>query len=185
MKKIDMLLTALIATATGALAHAADKRYPLDSVKKIEIIEPSSGSVWENKDLLDCSDVILTEDDVRYALRHIRRVTEKAFFSDETEKTGCSGGASVTFSTGKIIVIGVEPTGRINIFEANAKLEPTAAPERYYECDPCRKRKMILLQDAFDRADERRLRKLEAQGRISSAEAELLRQKARSARKAP
>jgi hypothetical protein len=44
---------------------------------------------------------------------------------------------------------------------------------------------MILLQDAFDRADERRLKKLVAQGRISSTEAELLLQKARSARKGP
>lgn len=185
MKRINMLLAAFVATATGALAHAADKRYPLDSVRKIEVIEPSSGSVWENKDLLDCADVVLTEEDVRYALRHIRRVTEKVFFSEETERTGCSGGASVTFSNGKIIVIGVEPTGRINIFEANAKLEPTRAPESYYECNPCRKRKMSLLQDAFDRADERRLKKLVAQGRISSAEAQVLLQKARSGRKGP
>ena len=185
MTRIGMLLAALVATAAGALTHAADKRYPLDSVKKIEVVEPSNGSVWENKDFLDCSDVVLTEDDVRYALRHIRRVTEKAFFSEKTERTGCSGGASVTFSNGKIIVIGVEPTGRINIFEADAKLEPTGAPESYYECGPCRTRKMILLQDAFDRADERRLKKLVAQGRVSSAEAELLLQKARSARKGP
>ena len=97
----------------------------------------------------------------------------------------CSGDAFVTFRNGKIIVIGVEPTGRINIFEANAKLEPTRAPESYYECNPCRKRKMSLLQDAFDRADERRLKKLVAQGRISSAEAQVLLQKARSGRKGP
>ncbi|WP_093074718.1 hypothetical protein [Variovorax sp. OV084] len=185
MSKVSILLMALVATAMGAPTHAADKRYPLDSVRKIEVVEPSSGSVWEDKNLLDCSDVVLTEEDVRYALRHIRRVTEKAFFSEETERTGCSGGASVTFRNGKIIVIGVEPTGRINIFEANAKLEPTGVPESYYGCDPCRKRKMILLQDAFDRADERRLKKLVAQGRISSTEAELLLQKARSARKGP
>jgi hypothetical protein len=51
-------MAALVAAATGALVHAADKRYPLDSVKKIEVVEPSSGSVWENKDLLDCSDVV-------------------------------------------------------------------------------------------------------------------------------
>jgi hypothetical protein len=50
-------MAALVAAATGALVHAAD-RYPLDSVKKIEVVEPSSGSVWENKDLLDCSDVV-------------------------------------------------------------------------------------------------------------------------------
>ena len=41
----------------------------------------------------------------------------------------CSGDASVTFRNGKIIVIGVEPTGRINIFEANAQLEPGGVPE--------------------------------------------------------
>ncbi len=179
------MAVAALLFAVGYPANAADKRYRIDSVKSIEVIEPSNGSVWENKDLLDCSDVVLTEDDVRYALRHIRRVTEKAFFSEKTERTGCSGGASVTFSNGKIIVIGVEPTGRINIFEADAKLEPTGAPESYYECDPCRTRKMILLQDAFDRADERRLKKLVGQGRVSSAEAELLLQKARSARKGP
>ena len=58
MTRIGMLLAALVATAAGALTHAADKRYPLDSVKKIEVVEPSNGSVWENKDLLDCSDVV-------------------------------------------------------------------------------------------------------------------------------
>jgi len=109
---------------------------------------------------------------VRYALQHIGRVSRKSYFSEYTERTGCSGGASVTFKNGKIIVIGVEPTGRINIFEADAKLEPTKAPESFYECAPCKDRKMNLLKDALDRADEGRLRKAEAKGLIPADEAE-------------
>jgi hypothetical protein len=109
-----------------------------------------------------------TEEGVRCALQHIRRVSRKSYFSEYTERTGCSGGALVAFKNGKIIVIGVEPPGRINIFEADAKLEPTKAPESFYDCAPCKDRKMKLLTDALDRADERRLRKAEAEGKITS-----------------
>lgn len=172
MIRISTLLMALVAAATTVPVQAADKRYPVNSIKKIEIVEPSSATAWEDKDFLDCSDVILTEEDVRYALQHIRRVSRKSYFSEYTERTGCSGGASVTFKNGKIIVIGVEPTGRINIFEADAKLEPTKAPESFYECAPCKDRKMDLLKDALNRADERRLRKAEAEGKIPPGEAE-------------
>jgi hypothetical protein len=173
MREINALVaTTLIVAARASPAQAADRRYPLGSVRKIEIIEPSSGSAWEDKDFLDCADVILTEEDVRYALQHIGRVSRKSYFSEYTERTGCSGGASVTFKNGKIILIGVEPTGRSNIFEADAKLEPTKAPESFYECAPCKDRKMNLLKDALDRADEGRLRKAEAKGLIPAGEAE-------------
>jgi len=174
MNKVNILLMSLAAAAAVAAGqlHAADKRYPLNSVQKIEIIEPSSGSAWEDKDFLDCSDVILTEEDVRYALQHMRRVSRKSYFSEYTERTGCAGGASVTFKNGKIIVIGIEPTGRINTFEADAKLEPTSTPGSFYDCAPCKDRKMNLLKDALDRADERRLRKAEAEGLIPPGEAE-------------
>lgn len=134
--------------------------------------ESSRRTAWEDNDFLDCDDVVLTEEDVRHALRHIRRVSRKSYFSEYTERTGCSGGASVTFKNGKIIVTGVEPSGRINIFEADAKLEPTKAAESCYECAPCKDRKMALLKDALDRADDRRLRKAEAEGKIPPGEAE-------------
>ncbi|SEK49662.1 hypothetical protein SAMN05518845_101544 [Variovorax sp. YR750] len=163
---------ALVAATATAQVHAADKRYPLDFVRKIEIIDPSNRSAWENKDFLDCSDVVLTEEDVRYALQHMRRVSEKSYFGEYTEISGCLGGASVTFKNGKVIVIGIEPTGRINIFESNAKLEPTNALESFYDCAPCKERKMALLKDALNRADERRLRRLEAEGKIPPGEAE-------------
>lgn len=172
MIRIRTLLTAVAAAAVAIPLQAADTRYPVSSVIRIEIVEPSSATAWEDKDFLDCSEFILTEEDVRYALQHIRRVSRKSYFSEYTERTGCSGGASVTFKNGKIIVIGVEPTGRINIFEADAKLEPTKAPESFYECVPCKDRKMALLKDALDRADERRLKKLEAEGKIPPGEAE-------------
>ncbi|MET3177697.1 UNVERIFIED_ORG: hypothetical protein ABIC43_000836 [Variovorax guangxiensis] len=172
MSQAKVILMASVFAAATVQVHAADKRYPLASLKKIEVIAPSSGSAWEDKDFLDCTDVVLTEEDVRYALQHIRRVSRKSYFSEYTERTGCSGGASVTFKNGKFIVIGVEPTGRINIFEADANLEPTKAPESFYECAPCKDRKMDLLKDALDRADERRLRKAEAEGKIPPGEAE-------------
>ncbi|WP_432731606.1 hypothetical protein [Variovorax sp. W6] len=172
MNKVNILLMSLAAAMATGQVHAADKRYPLNSVRKIEIIEPSSGSAWEDKSFLDCSDVILTEEDVRYALQHMRRVSRKSYFSENTERTGCAGGASVTFKNGKIIVIGIEPTGRINTFEADARLEPTSTPGSFYECAPCKDRKMDLLKDALDRADERRLRKAEAEGKIPPGEAE-------------
>lgn len=172
MSKAHILAAALVAVAAVVPAHAADKRYPVSAVKKIEIVNASNGSAWENKDYLDCADVVLTEEDVRYALRYMRKVSEKSYSSEDTERTGCSGGASVTFRNGKIIVIGIEPTGRINVFEANAKLEPTSAPESFYDCKPCSNRKMAQLKDALGRADERRLKKLEAEGKIPPGEAD-------------
>ena len=165
-------IAALVAAATAFPARAADKRYPLADVAKIEITEPSIRSAWENKNFLDCDDVVLTEEDVRHALRHMRKVSEKSYFDDYAERTGCLGGARVTFKNGKAIAIGIEPTGRINTFELTAKLKPTPGPETYYECDPCRARKMELLKDALNRADERRLKKLEAEGKIPPDEAE-------------
>ncbi|MGJ7499736.1 hypothetical protein ACSFBF_05185 [Variovorax sp. ZT5P49] len=165
-------IAALAVAATVFPVHAADMRYPIANVVKIEITEPSIRSAWENKNFLDCDDVVLTEEDVRYALRHMRKVPEKSYFDEYAERTGCLGGARVTFKNGKTIAIGIEPTGRINTFELNAKLKPTSGPETYYECQPCKARKMGLLKDALDRADERRLRKLEAEGKIPPGEAE-------------
>jgi hypothetical protein len=158
MSRAGILWIALAAAAVIVPAHAADKRYPGDSIKQIDIVDPSSGSAWENKNFLDCADVVLTEDDVRYALRNMRKVSKKSYFSEDTQRTGCSGGASVTFENGKTIVVGIEPTGRINVFESTAKLDPIAGTESFYDCEPCNTRKMALLKDALERATERRLR---------------------------
>ncbi len=155
-----------IAIATTSTLHAKDVRYPINIIQKIDIISPSESSSWESKNWLDCDDVILTEEDVRYALQHMRRILRKSFFSENRERTGCSGSASVRFNNGKIIVIGVEPTGYINIFEASEQLEPKGTPESFYDCDLCKKRKMGLLKDALDRATERRIKELKKQGRI-------------------
>lgn len=174
MNKANTLLmaTAFAAAAVAFPAHAADRRYPVADVRQIEITEPSIRTAWENKDFLDCDDVTLTEEDVRYALQHMRRVPEKSYSGENVERSGCLGGARVTFKNGKAIAIGIEPTGRINTFELNAKLKPTSGPETYYECQPCKVRKMDLLKDALDRADERRLKRLEAEGKIPPGEAE-------------
>lgn len=175
MSKASILVlgvAALVMAATAFPVHAADRRYPLADVLKIEITEPSIRSAWENKDFLDCDDVVLTEEDVRHALRHMRKVPGKSYFDERAERTGCLGGARVTLKNGKVIAIGIEPTGRINTFELDARLKPAAGPETYYECQPCKDRKMALLKDALDRADERRLRKLEAAGKIPPGEAE-------------
>ena len=158
-------VTVISAMAIASMLHAADARYPVRQVQKIDIIEPSGGSSWEDKIWLDCNDVILTEEDVRYALQHMRKISEKHYFGEYMERTGCSGGASVKFKSGKIIVMGIEPTGRINLFEANKKLDPIGVPGSFYDCQPCNKRKMDLLQDALDRATERRLKELKRQGR--------------------
>jgi hypothetical protein len=147
-------------------AHAADARYPVRQVQKIDIISPSESSSWASKNWLDCDDVVLTEEDVRYALQHIRRISRKEFFSEDRERTGCSGSASVRFQNGRLIVIGVEPSGFVNIFEATETLKPKSIPESFYDCAPCNKRKMDLLQDALDRATEQRLKELKRQGRL-------------------
>ncbi|WP_454709385.1 hypothetical protein [Delftia acidovorans] len=164
---ISCAMISVIAMTLVSTAHAADARYPVRQVQRIDIIEPSGGSSWEDKNWLDCDDVILTEKDVRYALQHIRRISEKSYFSEENmDRSGCSGGASVTFKNGKIIVMDIEPTGRIRIFETTNKLKAIGKPSRYYDCAPCKKRKMDLLQDALDRATERRLKELKRQGRL-------------------
>lgn len=171
MNKIGILVIALL---TAATAHAADKRYPVARVQKVEITTPSAHSAWENKDFLDCNDVVLTEKDVLFALRHMRRVSEKSFFSEETARTGCEGEARVVFANGKIILIGVEPTGRISTLDVDAQSKPVGRrPNSFYECEPCAARMDMILQGARNRADERRLKRLEAEGKIPPGEAEV------------
>ncbi|WP_019652927.1 hypothetical protein [Variovorax atrisoli] len=173
MNKFNSLIVTTLIVATGiAVAEAADRRYPLAYVQKIEITEPSRRTAWEDKDFLDCDDVVLTEEDVRYALLHMRRVSWSAYAPENTDTTGCKGSVLVTFKNGKILAMGIEPTGRITTAEYDTGMKVTASPAGFYECDPCRERKMKLLKDALYRADERRLKKLEAEGKIPPGEAE-------------
>ncbi len=60
----------------------------------------------------------------------------------------------------------IEPTGRISIFQANEKLEPTGSPISFYDCQLCKERKMELLKDALARATERRLEELKRLGKL-------------------
>lgn len=173
MNKFNALVaTTLIAAAGTSSAQAADRRYPVAYVQKVEITEPSRRTAWEDKDFLDCDDVVLTEEDVRYALLHMRRVSWNAYAPENTDTTGCKGSALVTFKNGRILAMGIEPTGRISTGELDSKMNSTASPPGFYECDPCRERKMKLLKDALYRADERRLKKLETEGKIPPGEAE-------------
>lgn len=173
MRKINNLVATILIVAAGtSSAQAADKRYPIAYVLKVEVTHPSHRSAWENKDFLNCDDVVLAEEDVRYALRHMRKVSWKAYDPENTDTTGCEGHALVTFKNGRVLAMGIEPTGRISTAEFDAKMKPTASPPGFYECDPCRRRKMALLKDALDRADERRLKRLEAEGQIPPGEAE-------------
>ncbi|UVH61019.1 hypothetical protein NWF24_16840 [Variovorax paradoxus] len=173
MNKFNALVaTTLIAAAGTSSTQAADRRYPIAYVQKVEITEPSRRTAWEDKDFLDCDDVVLTEEDVRYALQHMRRVSWNAYAPENTDTTGCKGSALVTFKNGRILAMGIEPTGRISTGELDSKMNSTASPPGFYECDPCRERKMKLLKDALYRADDRRLKKLEAEGKIPPGEAE-------------
>lgn len=173
MNKFNALIATTLIVGTGiSAAEAADRRYPIGYVQKIDITEQSRRTAWEDKDFLDCDDVVLTEEDVRYALLHMRRVSWSAYDPENTDTTGCKGSVLVTFKNGRILAMGIEPTGRIATAEYDAGMKVTATPAGFYECDPCRKRKMNLLKDALDRADERRLKKLEAEGKIPPGEAE-------------
>lgn len=186
MKKTEMLLAgAVLAIAAVAHAHAADRRYPIAYVQKVEITHPSRRTAWEDKDFLNCDDVVLTEEDVRYALQHMRRISWKSYDPGNMETTGCKGSALVTFKNGKILAMGIEPTGRISTGEFDKKMNPTASPPGFYECHPCGERKMALLKDALNRADERRLKRMEAEGRIPPGEAEILLKKTRADRERP
>jgi hypothetical protein len=160
-KYIFPVLTAAIFFSMTPILSAADAAYPANSVQKIDIFEPSSSSSWEDKDWLDCNDVVLTEEDEQYALQHMRRISEKSYFSEENiDRSGCAGGAAITFHNGRIFIMDIEPTGRIRIFETTKKLKSIGKPSRYYDCQPCKKRKMELLKDALNRATERRIQKL-------------------------
>lgn len=170
--RIFMATAALAAAATAISTQAADRRYPITYVQRVEVTHPSHRSAWENKDFLNCDDVVLTEEDVRYALRHMRRVSWKAYDPENTDTTGCEGHALVTFKNGRVLAMGIEPTGRIGTAEFDAKMKIVAGSTSFYECSRCRGRKMALLKDALDRADERRLKRLEAEGQIPPGEAE-------------
>ncbi|SEF27757.1 hypothetical protein ABL840_16625 [Variovorax sp. NFACC27] len=173
MKKINICMTAAVLLFAATFpAEAADRRYPIAYVQKVEVTNPSRRTAWEDKDFLDCDDVVLTEEDVRYALRHMRKVPWKVYDPENTDTTGCQGSALVTFKNGRILAMGIEPTGRITTAEYDAGMKITASPAGFYECDPCRERKMKFLKGALYRADERRLKKLEAEGRIPPGEAE-------------
>jgi hypothetical protein len=171
MKRSINLLTpaALLIAAAVLPVQASDRRYPVSHVQKVEITEPSGRTVWENKDFLDCNDVVLTEEDVLFALRHMRRVSRSAYDPERTDTTGCEGSATVTFKNGKNLAMGIEPNGRTLALEYDAKMKLTGSPTSFYECSPCRDRKMTLLKDALNRADERRLRKLVEEGQLSAS----------------
>ena len=173
MNRTNVLAAAaLTAAAVVSPTKAADRRYPINYVKKVEVTHPSHRSAWENKDFLNCDDVVLTEEDVLYALRHMRRVSWRAYDPERTDTTGCEGSAFVTFKNGKILAMGIEPNGRALALEYDAKMKLAGSPTSFYECRPCRERKMALLKDALNRADERRLKRLEAEGRMAPGEAE-------------
>ena len=173
MNRTNVLAAAAVTAAAVVLpTKAADRRYPINYVKKVEVTHPSHRSAWENKDFLNCDDVVLTEEDVLYALRHMRRVSWRAYDPERTDTTGCEGSAFVTFKNGKILAMGIEPNGRALALEYDAKMKLAGSPTSFYECRPCRERKMALLKDALNRADERRLKRLEAEGRMAPGEAE-------------
>ncbi|MFS2166628.1 hypothetical protein [Variovorax sp. Varisp62] len=172
MRKVNIFAVTLVTVAMALSAHAADKRYPATFVKSIKIDEPSGKTAWENKDFLDCQDVVLTDEDVLYALRHMRRVSKRSYLRPQAQETGCEGSALITFKNGKTLAIGIEPTGRISTAELGEELEPTTDPGSYYDCEPCNHRKMARLKDALNRADERRLKRLEAEGQIPPDQAE-------------
>ena len=176
MNRTSILITAgaLLVAAAAFPAQSADRRYPITYVQKIEVTEPSRrNAAWENKDFLNCDDVVMTEEDVRYALLHMRRVSWKGYDPEKVDATGCEGEALVTFKNGRILAMGIEPTGRIGTAEFDARMKVVAGSTSFYECSPCRKRKMALLKDALNRADERRLKRLVAEGQLSASEAEL------------
>ena len=70
MRKVNIFAVTLVTVAMALSAHAADKRYPATFVKSIKIDEPSGKTAWENKDFLDCQDVVLTDEDVLYAVSY-------------------------------------------------------------------------------------------------------------------
>ncbi|WP_440534322.1 hypothetical protein [Variovorax sp. YR566] len=114
MRKINNLVATILIVAAGtSSAQAADKRYPIAYVQKVEVTHPSHRSAWENKDFLNCDDVVLAEEDVRYALRHMRRVSWKAYDPERTDATGCEGSALVTFKNGKILAMVLNPMGEL------------------------------------------------------------------------
>ncbi|RTQ36909.1 hypothetical protein EJP69_03990 [Variovorax gossypii] len=166
-------------------AEAADKRYPISYVQKVEVTAPSGRTAWENKDFLNCDDVVLTEADVLFALRHMRRVSRSAYDPERMETTGCEGSATVTFKNGKSLAMGIEPNGRTLALEYDGQMKLTESPTSFYECAPCGERKMALLKDALNRADERRLKKLVAEGRLSASEAEFRLKRVRDERDKP
>jgi len=185
-RNTTLLISAALLIAAAVLpAQAADRRYPISYVQKVEITEPSGRTVWENKDFLSCDDVVLTEEDVFFALRHMRRISRSAYDPEKTDTTGCEGDALVTFKNGRILAMGIEPNGRTLALEYNARMKLTGSPTSFYECAPCRDRKMALLKDALHRADERRLKRLEAEGKIPPGEAEVRLKRSKAERDRP
>jgi hypothetical protein len=115
----------------------------------------------------------------------MRRVSWKGYDPEKVDATGCEGEALVTFKNGRILAMGIEPTGRIGTAEYDAQMKIVSGSTSFYECAPCRDRKMSLLKGALYRANERRLKKLIAEGQLSASEAEIRLKKARDSRDKP
>lgn len=137
MRRINNLVASALVGAAGlSSAHAADPRYPIAYVQTVKITLPSHRSAWENKVFLDCDDVVLTEEDVRYALRRMRRVLWRGYDPEKVDTTGCEGEAFVTFKNGRILAMGIEPTGRIATAEYDAKMKVVAGSSSILRMPP-------------------------------------------------
>jgi hypothetical protein len=130
MRKIVALFLAIFSFCNVADALP---RYSFGKIKAIEIVEASASSPWEDKKFLDCDKVVITEGDVRFAIKHARAVS-KRFFEEELVSFGCHGYARATVANGEVVGVHLQPTGRVMFIPENGRFKGKTF---YYSCARC------------------------------------------------
>ncbi len=122
--------------ATGVLfvgfAEGAP-RYPLAKIEKIETEEKAVTSLLENKNFVDCDKVKIIEEDIRFALKHARPVSQR-YFDEELVSMGCHGYGRVTFRNGDVLGVHLNPSGRVMLIPEKGRY---AKKTFYYSCISC------------------------------------------------
>lgn len=130
------VLQAIALTLSITPTWAAEQRFVMPAIATIEITEASGRTLIERKELHDCSTFVLRENDVRYALRHSRRVSRQTF-DEQLVSIGCYGSAQLAFRDGSGALAVIEPTGRMTLsFERGARSGRTY----YFGCSACQDR---------------------------------------------
>lgn len=130
------VIRALAIACCACAANAATSSYRIGSIKSVERADPPyESSPLEDKRVFDCNDFRISDDEVRFALRHARAVSENYFY-EELVSIGCYASVFVNFRNGDRVFFTITPTGRVFAHIESGRLK---GKRYYYRCQRCEK----------------------------------------------